>query len=176
MSSLSFQNTFIILSKASVTVGTLARKMNTAIAFFVYLWQWISNRNDLLYIGENLGCIMFSLAKSVALSKKFTSFNPRKLLCKLKVSNYQYTGKIVWENKSRYIPSIIIIYHCHHRILIGVFCNFFVSLLQFKYSIDLNIHISISSEVFLRMYFGRVFFPCRCWLCYPYLSKFTIKE
>ena len=124
MSSLSFQNTFIILSKASVTVGTLARKMNTAIAFFVYLWQWISNRNDLLYIGENLGCIMFSLAKSVALSKKFTSFNPRKLLCKLKVSNYQYTGKIVWENKSRYIPCIIIIYHCYHCITLFLFFTY----------------------------------------------------
>ena len=54
------------------------------------------------------------------LSKKFASFNSQKLLCKLKVSNYQHTEKNVWENKSRYTPSIIIIYLCHHRILIGV--------------------------------------------------------
>ena len=66
-----------------------------------------------------------SLAKSVGvLSKKFASFNRRKLLCKLKVSNYQCTGKIAWKNKSRYIPSIIIIYHCYHRITLLLFFTY----------------------------------------------------
>ena len=60
--------------------------------------QWISSRNDLLSIGENV-----LLAKSAVLSK-------------VKVSNYQCTRKAVWENKRWYIPSIIIIYHRYHRI------------------------------------------------------------
>ena len=64
----------------------------------------------------------------MVLSKKFKSLNPWKLLCKLKISNYQYTAKIVWENKSRCIPSIIIIYHCYHCITLLLFFNNFCTL------------------------------------------------
>ena len=62
------------------------------------------------------------LGKSTGLlNKKFASFNRRKLLCKLKFSNYQCTGKNARKNKSRYIPSIIIIYHCYYRITLLLF-------------------------------------------------------
>ena len=66
-----------------------------------------------------------SLAKSVrVLSKKFASFTRRKLLCKLKVSNYQCTRKIALKNKIGYIPSIIIIYHCYQRITLLLFFTY----------------------------------------------------
>ena len=84
--------------------------------------QGISDNWDTCTKNKNLGYIIFRWLKVWGvLSKKFASFNRRKLLCKLKVSNYQCTGKIAWKNKSRYIPSIIIIYHCYHRITLLLF-------------------------------------------------------
>ena len=71
-----------------------------------------------------IGFYCVSLAKSVVLTKQFATFKPRKLWWQLKVSNYKYTGKIVWENKSRYIPCIIIIYHYYHRITLLLFFTY----------------------------------------------------
>ena len=113
---------YIILSKASGTIGTLAGKVKTFLPFFV-----LSPDNEFLvemtcFLLVKIWLYYVSLAKSVVLSKQFASFNRRKLLCKLKVSSYRCKGKTVWENKSRYITSILIIYHCYHRInLIAVF-------------------------------------------------------
>ena len=98
--------------------------MKTFIAFFAYLLTMNFKSQWLAFYWWKSGFYYVSLGKSVALTKKFATFNPRKLWCKLKISNYQYTGKIVWENKSRYIPCIIIIYHCYHCITLFLFFTY----------------------------------------------------
>ena len=103
----------LILSKASVTIRTLARKMKTIMAFFVYPWQWISSRHDLLYIKENLGCIMFSWL-NCCIKQKIRKRQPTKTLVQIESFKLSIYRKKLFGNIKVYIPYIFHIFHIFH--------------------------------------------------------------
>ena len=150
-------------------------------------WQWISSRNDLLYIGENLGCIMFRWLKVCYYPKnsqvsthenfcanwKFQTINiQEKLFDKIKVGTIHLSHSFrCFKDLALYNASSFLLWHFG-------FCNFFVPLLQFKYSIDLLISIykyllwNFSYECISEEFSFLVAVDCAIF----YLSKFTIKE
>ena len=109
----------IIFSKASVAIGILLQKKIIFLTFFVLF-------PDNEFLAKMICFLLVKICgkkkvSSVVLSKKFASSSRRKLQCKLRVSNYQCTGKTVQENRSRYVPSVIMIYHCYYHITLLLF-------------------------------------------------------
>ena len=55
---------------------------------------------------------------------KIRNLQPRKTLVQIESFKLSIYRKKCWENKSRYIPSIIITYHCYRRITLLLFFTY----------------------------------------------------
>ena len=68
------------------------------------------------FILEKIWVVLCLVGKNCGIKQKNPKLQPTKTFV-----------QIDWENKSRYIPSIIMIYHCYHRITLLLFFTYQMS-------------------------------------------------
>ena len=121
MSSLSVQNTLHNSQQGiSYNRDTCTKNENC------YSLFCLSPDNEFLvgmtcFILEKIWVVLCLVGKNCGIKQKNPKLQPTKTFVRSEVSNYQYYSKNCLGNKSRYIPSIIIIFHCYPRITLLLF-------------------------------------------------------